>query len=224
MTEYVLTQLEYLLKLILAGICGAVIGYERKNHLKEAGVRTHMLVAIGSSLIMIISKYGFGDMLEISGYNLDPSRIAAQIVTGIGFLGAGMIFVRRQTINGLTTAAGIWATAGIGMAIGTNLYVAGVAATILVFLVQVVLYRNYKWLRIPSVKQVSIHVDTSPDAIACIQNKLRDNELEIIDFKATKTEEGLIHLEVYIKIPPDFQPAQLLNLFCDNPHIVLIEI
>ncbi|WP_186786893.1 MgtC/SapB family protein, partial [Oenococcus oeni] len=127
---YLITQIGLLLRLIVAGVCGFAIGYERKSRLKEAGVRTHMIVALGAALIMIVSKYGFVDVVQLKGYVLDPSRIAAQIVSGIGFLGAGMIFVRKQAINGLTTAAGVWTTAGVGMAIGAKLYFIGVSATV----------------------------------------------------------------------------------------------
>ena len=115
MNQFLWTQAELLCRIIIAGICGGIIGYERKNRNKEAGIRTHMIVALGASLIMIVSKYGFADILGEQGIALDPSRIAAQIVTGVGFLGAGMIFMRKNTISGLTTAAGIWATSAIGM-------------------------------------------------------------------------------------------------------------
>ncbi|NLO48090.1 MAG: MgtC/SapB family protein [Clostridiales bacterium] len=228
MSDYLMTQLVFLMKLIVAGICGAVIGYERKSHLKEAGIRTHMLVAIGSALIMIISKYGFGDISTIEGFSMDPSRIAAQIVTGIGFLGAGMIFVRKQTINGLTTAAGIWATAGIGMAIGTNLYFAGVTATILVFLVQAVLQREFKWLNIPSVKQINIYIDTGADSVnevrEMLEAKLQEDKLDVIKFKAAKKESGVTEIEVYIKAPAGYRMTNLLSLFIDNPNIRMIEV
>lgn len=102
-------QMLYLARILLAGCCGALIGYERKNRQKEAGIRTHFIVAVGSSLLMILSKYGFFDM-AVQG---DGSRIAAQVVSGVGFLGAGMIMIRRHNISGLTTAAGIWATSGV---------------------------------------------------------------------------------------------------------------
>ena len=101
------TQLEYFLRVMLAAVFGGVIGYERKNRLKEAGVRTHMIVCLGSALMMVVSKYGFADVIA-QGRNADPSRIASQIVSGIGFLGAGMIFIQKSTVKGLTTAAGIW--------------------------------------------------------------------------------------------------------------------
>ena len=105
-------QLELILRLLVASLCGFAIGYERTNRLKEAGIRTHMIVAVGSALVMIVSKYGFFDVMRLNNVTLDPSRIAAQIVTGIGFLGAGTILVRRSGINGLTTAAGLWGHGG----------------------------------------------------------------------------------------------------------------
>ena len=114
---------ECLLRIFLAALCGLVIGFERKARLKEAGVRTHLIVALGAALITIVSKYGFFDLaLFAEGIKADPTRIAAQIVSGVGFLGAGMILMRHRTLTGLTTAAGIWTTAGIGMAVGCGLY------------------------------------------------------------------------------------------------------
>jgi putative Mg2+ transporter-C (MgtC) family protein len=162
MSATILVYLELLLRLIVAGICGSLIGYERKNRLKEAGVRTHMIVALGGALMMIVSKYGFTDVLLLNGYVLDPSRIAAQIVSGIGFLGAGMIFVRKQAVNGLTTAAGIWTTAGVGMAIGAELYFVGIAATVLVLLVQMIMHRNIRWMRFPSQSKSILYLPTVP--------------------------------------------------------------
>src|SRR5699024_2733184 len=112
-------------------VLGALIGLERERRSKEAGLRTHFLVAVGSAVIMIISKYGFGDILS-ADIVLDPSRVGAQVVSGIGFLGAGMIIVQRASIHGLTTAAGIWATAAIGLAIGSGMYEIGVFESLLV--------------------------------------------------------------------------------------------
>ena len=92
------TELEFLLRIVLSIICGAGIGFERETRLKTAGIRTHIIVSLGSALMMIISKYGFGDVLQSSNIGLDPSRIAAGIVTAVGFIGAGVIFVRNQTL------------------------------------------------------------------------------------------------------------------------------
>lgn len=126
-------QLDYVLRIAIACICGMMIGYERKSRNKEAGIRTHAIVALGAALIMIVSKYGFDDIAEY-----DASRAAAQIVSGIGFLGAGIIFVKKQMVSGLTTAAGIWATSGVGMALGAGMYLLGVIISVMLILVQII--------------------------------------------------------------------------------------
>ncbi len=123
--------LEFVLRLFLAGVMGALIGLDREYRAKEAGYRTHFLVSLGSALIMIISQHGFDGVLHEVGVSLDPSRIASQVVTGIGFIGAGTIILHKQTVRGLTTAAGIWATSGIGLCIGAGMYVLGISATVL---------------------------------------------------------------------------------------------
>lgn len=115
---------EMVLRLVLAGVLGGLIGLEREYRAKVAGTRTHLLVAVGAALMMLVSKYGFGGVG-------DPSRVAAQIVSGIGFIGAGAIMVNKHAIHGLTTAAGIWVAAGIGMASAAGLYVLAVATTAL---------------------------------------------------------------------------------------------
>jgi putative Mg2+ transporter-C (MgtC) family protein len=125
-------------ELALALVLSALIGLEREIRQKSAGLRTHTLVGVGAALFMLISKYGFTDVLEPGRVVLDPSRVAAQIVTGVGFLGAGLIFVRRDAVRGLTTAAAIWLTAAIGSASGAGLPVLAVAATGIYFLVALV--------------------------------------------------------------------------------------
>jgi putative Mg2+ transporter-C (MgtC) family protein len=224
MLSYILVQLEFLLRILVAGICGCLIGYERKNRLKEAGVRTHMIVALGSSLIMIVSKYGFSDVLFQPNIVLDPSRIAAQIVSGIGFLGAGMILIRKQAISGLTTAAGVWTTAGIGMAIGTKLYIIGIAATGFVLFAQVVLHRNYKWFHLPITEQINIVFVETSDAISYIQEKFATNHIEIINLKAERAVGGLLEVDLYVKLPQNYNVSRLMNLFKDNAHVKSIEI
>lgn len=125
---------DFSLRILVAGVMGSLIGLEREYRAKEAGYRTHFLVALGSALMMIVSQYGFDDVLKADLVRLDPSRIAAQVVSGIGFIGAGTIILQKQIVRGLTTAAGIWATAGIGLAIGAGMYAIGCVATVLVLL------------------------------------------------------------------------------------------
>jgi putative Mg2+ transporter-C (MgtC) family protein len=121
----------------LALVLSSAIGLEREVRQKNAGLKTHTLVGVGAALFMLISKYGFTDVLEPRLVVLDPSRVAAQIVTGVGFLGAGLIFVRRDSVRGLTTAAAIWVTAAIGTASGAGLPVLAAVATAIYFLVAV---------------------------------------------------------------------------------------
>ncbi|QNQ80924.1 MgtC/SapB family protein [Lactobacillus sp. PV034] len=132
-------ELDWSLRLLLAAFCGGLIGFERIRSQKEVGTRTHALIALGAALVMLISKYGFFDLLRITHLNweVDPSRIAAQVVSGIGFLGAGVIINKHNRVSGLSTAAGIWVTGAIGLAYGSGLYVMGVVGTIFVLVTQV---------------------------------------------------------------------------------------
>lgn len=126
-------QLELLFRIVLASLCGFMIGYERKFHYKAAGVKTHLIVALASALMMEVSKYGFQD---VPGY--DAARLAAQVVSGIGFLGTGIIIKKNQSVEGLTTAAVIWGMSGIGLALGAGMYLIGIACTMLYILSSVV--------------------------------------------------------------------------------------
>ena len=128
-----LSNLEMLLRLTLAAGLGSVIGIERERLQWTAGLRTHMLVCVGAALFMLVSSFGFADSLGNPHVVLDPSRVAAQVVSGIGFLGAGAILFRSDKIRGLTTAASLWTVAAIGLAVGGGLYVAAVGATAVIF-------------------------------------------------------------------------------------------
>jgi putative Mg2+ transporter-C (MgtC) family protein len=132
-----ISPLDMLWRLALAAVLGAVIGINRERHEWAAGMRTHMLVSVGAALAMIVSAFGFNDVLMHEHVVLDPSRIAAQVVSGIGFLGAGTILFlqREQVVRGLTTAAGLWATAAIGLAAGSGLYLAAAMATAVIWLI-----------------------------------------------------------------------------------------
>ncbi|MGH1278834.1 MgtC/SapB family protein [Bacillus basilensis] len=135
---------DFIIRIGVAGLLGAMIGIEREIRSKEAGLKTHFLVAVGSALIMVVSKYAFSDIVFEEHMSLDPSRIAAQVVSGVGFLGAGTIIIQKQEVKGLTTAAGLWATAGIGLAIGAGMYVVGIGATILVLIGLEIVSRIFK--------------------------------------------------------------------------------
>ena len=122
----------YILCIVVAALLGGAIGLEREYRSKEAGFRTHFLVGLGSGLLMVLSMHGFDDFMGIQGIQRDPSRMAAQVISGMGFIGAGCIIFQKHAVRGLTTAAGLWATAAIGMAAGAGMYAVGVATTIMV--------------------------------------------------------------------------------------------
>jgi putative Mg2+ transporter-C (MgtC) family protein len=126
---------ELISRLVMAALLGSVIGFERERLSWAAGLRTHMLVCVGSALIMIVSAYGFADVLSGEHVVLDPSRMAAQVVSGIGFLGAGSILLRGEIVRGLTTAASLWSVAAIGLAVGGGLYTASIAATVIILII-----------------------------------------------------------------------------------------
>lgn len=134
-----LTPFEIMMRLLLAALLGSIVGLERQKLYKAAGLRTHMLVCVGAALIMIVSAYGFNEVLGREATVLDPSRVAAQVVSGIGFLGAGIIIFRRDVVTGLTTAAGIWAIAAVGLAVGGGLYLASICTTLIILFVVVLL-------------------------------------------------------------------------------------
>ena len=147
MQYFTLAQnLDFLLRLLVACACGAAIGYERSRRFKEAGIRTHVIVCCAAALIMIVSKYGFVDLgTSTTGFfpgtrGADPARIAAAVVSGIGFLGAGAIFRNKNAVKGLTTAAGLWATAGIGLAVGSGMYWLGIVAAAIICIMQYLMH------------------------------------------------------------------------------------
>src|SRR5580704_17399098 len=130
-----MSDADMLIRLIAAAALGSLIGLERERLLWAAGIRTHMLVCVGSCLIMIVSQYGFAHVLTEKNVVLDPSRVAAQVVSGIGFLGAGSIIARGEIVRGLTTAASVWTVAAIGLAVGGGLYLAAGASTIIILII-----------------------------------------------------------------------------------------
>jgi putative Mg2+ transporter-C (MgtC) family protein len=176
------------IELGLALVLSAAIGVEREIRQKDAGLRTHTLVGLGAALFMLISKYGFTDVLQPRLVVLDPSRVAAQIVTGVGFLGAGLIFVRRDSVRGLTTAASIWVTAAVGAASGCGLPVLAVLATGIYFVVAIVFPMVTRRLPWSSTAISALHV-RYPDGQGILRDVLKEATARgfIIDDVETQT-------------------------------------
>lgn len=209
------TYTEFILRLLFAGVLGGAIGLEREYRAKEAGFRTHFLVALGSALFMVISQYGFMELLETYAapgqpaadaggglaIRLDPSRIASQVVTGIGFIGAGTIIFQKHVVHGLTTAAGLWVTAAIGMGCGSGLYVLSLAATLFVF---IALEAMNFLLRRVGVRNISVKF-TAPDqkAVDQIMQRLRRIGAEVENYRSEErptTSGTILHIAIDVKI------------------------
>lgn len=210
--EVLLSQLPYLINLAFALILGFCIGYERKLRFKEAGIGTHTMVCVGAALITVISKYGFG-----SG---DPGRVAAQIVTGVGFLGAGMIVYRKNEVRGLTTAAGVWATAGVGMACGSGLFVVALVSTALIITAQCVFHlpvKFFKSKRYYSIKIEFIQTENENLVIKNIFGVDRYNHLII------RREGDKVIYSATLNTDKESSSSRLNRIMLENDFILSIE-
>lgn len=190
---------EFFLRLLLAGIMGVAIGLDREYRAKEAGYRTHFLVSLGSALFMIISQHGFEAVAGLQGIGLDPSRVASQVVTGIGFIGAGTIILQKRTVRGLTTAAGIWATSAIGLAIGAGMYWLGIVATILTLAGLELL--GVVFSKVGMKNFLIEYVSENRDVLNTIPEKLKSRGCVIVSYRMSEQLfEGNIHYKVSVVV------------------------
>ncbi len=187
-------ELVLFIRLLLSVLLGVLIGFERTNRYKEAGIRTHAIVALGSCLLMILSKYGFPESI-----NADHSRIAAQVVTGIGFLGAGMILVRKNTVSGLTTAAGIWTTSAVGMTIGAGMYFIGASTALLIIIVQLVFHT--KWFSRFDRSNDTFMVNCNVTLIREIIDYIKSLNIEIVMYRVGEMESNRVNIELVLRYP-----------------------
>ena len=219
--EFLMIQGTLVLRILLAGLCGGIIGFERKNRGKGAGVRTHTIVALASALMMVISKYGFTDLAD--GFpglrGTDPARIAAQVVSGVGFLGAGMIYFNRHLVKGLTTAAGVWATAGVGLAMGAGMYAVAVSATLFIVLAQIFLHKKYKFLNMPSEEILTVTISDDDQALGFLNDMLKKYGITVGGMKCRKKEQGLIEIEMDVSVEADIDYNNILKEFKEAEYI-----
>ena len=194
------------LRIVLATFMGYLIGYERKNREKNAGMRTHAIVCMGSALIMIVSKYSFRDIPDY-----DASRVAAQIVSGIGFLGAGIIFIRNNAVSGLTTAAGIWATAGVGMAIGAGSCLLGICSGVLIVITQMVLHMTSFLTAEPYRGFLKVTTGDYEQVIEELRQQFRRERIREVNVKITKNKaKEETKVEFDLLFPPQYEKNQLI--------------
>lgn len=206
-----LEQLWWSLDLILAAFLGFFIGLERKFRYKEAGIRTHTIVSVGAALMMIISRHAFGD-------DADTARVAAQIVAGVGFLGAGIIVYKKNVVHGLTTAAGVWTTAGVGMACGGGLWLIAVIATAILIFSQWLLHRKiFRYKKLFSIKIVFVQITDERERIKHLFDIERYNKLVV-----EREGENLIYHAI-LDTDEEYSSTQLDEIMKDNKYIRSIE-
>ena len=210
-------QVEYLVRIFVAACLGLLIGSERKNRNKSAGIRTHVIVALGAALIMVVSKYGFMDVEKA-----DAARVAAQVVSGIGFLGAGVIFVRNNLVNGLTTAAGIWATAGVGLALGAGMYVVGISSALLVLLIQFVMHRVAYFADVASGGLIRMTLVKREGIVQSMEDYLQREKLSVISVKINKTKKDEVKLEFDVVFPPGYKKTKLLARLVELDDVLAV--
>ncbi len=210
-------QVEYLVRIFVAACLGLLIGSERKNRNKSAGIRTHVIVALGAALIMVVSKYGFMDVERA-----DAARVAAQVVSGIGFLGAGVIFVRNNLVNGLTTAAGIWATAGVGLALGSGMYVVGISSALMVLLIQFVMHRIAYFADVASGGLIRMTLVKREGIVQSMEEYLQREKLSVISVKINKTKKDEVKLEFDVVFPPGYKKTKLLARLVEMDDVLAV--
>ena len=214
---FLIGEAELMIRVGLACILGWLIGNERKNRNKSAGTRTHAIVALGSALAMVVSKYGFMDMPDH-----DAARVAAQVVSGGGFLGAGIIFVRNNLVNGLTTAAGLWATASVGLAMGSGLYVIGIASALVLIVMQEITHKIAYFAKVASAGMIRMTLVQETDAIKNMRNFLEDFKIDVVSVKINKNKKEEIKLEFEVVYPPGFDKAGLFSKLAEKPGVIMI--
>ena len=217
---------EFCLRLIFAFLVGGMVGLERSQHFKEAGVRTHVIVCCTAALIMLISKYGFADMgsssvMEAFGTKgADSARVAAQAVSGISFLCAGVIIKVGGNIRGLTTAAGIWMTASIGLAIGAGMYIVSAFMAILLILMQ------YLFRRVPLGSEsydgyhLKFVVKTGENFQATLKEKLNEWKVTVVDSTITWKRNDVVEFDYVILCPEEIRYSEIRNFVKENDGVV----
>ena len=214
---------DFVWRLVLAALFGTIIGLDREYREKEAGFRTHFLVSLGSALMMIVSQYGFSEILTHDGVSLDPSRIAAQVVSGIGFIGAGTIIFNHQIVRGLTTAASLWATAGIGLTAGAAMSWLALAATILTLVALEGLSLVFRSLG--SRRMVVVFSASDRTGVADTLDRIRTDGYMVVSYEVVPQVVGgdgiTYRVTMVVKAKPGSDNNQLLALLRENTDIIV---
>lgn len=217
-------QLELILRMLISVVCGAVIGYERRKSQKDAGIRTHIFVALGSCIFTLCSKYAFYDVLAIDAINVDVSRIASNLVTGCCFLGAGVIFIRNKAVTGLTTAAGIWVVAGIGLCFGSGMYVVGAGALLIDILIQYGLHGFFIYVEGSPSKQVVFVIDEAKASLDIFADALKNIDRNMMVMGVSRKDNDSTLVTVTVKIRTKKADLDILDFMKRYPYVISAEL
>ena len=213
-------NLEFLIRLLLSAALGALVGLERSKRQKAAGVLTHCIIACTSALFMILSKYAFVDTaIGADGLRgADPARIAAQVVSGISFLGAGVIFKDGNSIRGLTTAAGMWGTAAIGMAVGAGMYWLGLIDAAILVAVQILLHRFPVGADALTTQELLVEMEDTPELQAKFDALLQAHNGQVVESSLSR-DEGYLRMEITVRLEPPITHDEALAFMKDNSGV-----
>jgi putative Mg2+ transporter-C (MgtC) family protein len=218
-------QVDLAVRMLLAAILGAAIGLEREIHEHPAGMRTHLLVSLGSAIFTVLSIYGFEGVGSGSvSPTVDPTRIAAQVVSGIGFLGAGAILKYGTSIRGLTTAASLWTAAAIGMAAGAGEWVIAAVGTFIVIFSLWPLNALVERIHRPGTSSIKIRLEVGRlAAVGDVSRLLADRRVEIAGINSQRTGKGRYEVELDLRMPPSIRPQDVLGAITQIPDVELLE-
>ena len=212
-------NLEFFIRILLSAVLGALVGLERTKRQKEAGIRTHCIIACAAAVFMILSKYAFVDPADVLGTRgADGARIAAQVVSGISFLGAGVIFKTGNSIRGLTTAAGIWATSAIGMAIGAGMYWVGLITTVIMMVAQVVLHRFPVAGDAAVTQELAVSMADTPELHQALTRLLNDHGGCVTD-SALSRDDVHIAMELTVRLAEPITYEEALRFMQEHPGV-----
>lgn len=218
-TLTVFDNLEFFIRILLSAVLGALVGLERTKRQKEAGIRTHCIIACAAAVFMILSKYAFVDPASALGTRgVDGARIAAQVVSGISFLGAGVIFKNGNSIRGLTTAAGIWATSAIGMAIGAGMYWVGLITTAIMMVAQVVLHRFPVAGDAAVTQELAVSMTDTPELHQAL-NQLLDSHGGNVTDSALSRDNVHIAMELTVRLAEPITYEEALRFMQEHPGV-----
>lgn len=217
--------LDISLRLLIAAILGGVIGWERERDNHPAGFRTHILVSVGSALIMLVSAYGFQEFMNEENVRFDPSRVGAQVVSGIGFLGAGAIVRQGLTVNGLTTAATLWVVAGIGLAVGSGFIYGAILTTILVFISLELLKRFDYFFRAKGNMQIySLKLDGKLVTVGQIAALINQKGIEIRRLRVVQDEDSRwVNMKLFVYLSGSASASEILEQLRTIEGVVSIQ-